>query len=42
MVKITVGKDVDWAGSVPEHAVAPGFYQRYVCGGGNSSFEKIV
>lgn len=41
MVKITVGSGVDWAGLVPEDAVAPGLYQRYVRGMGNGGIQKI-
>ncbi len=42
MVKIAVGEDVDWAGLVPEAAVAPGLYQRFVGGAGDSCIKKIV
>lgn len=42
MVKIAVGGDVDWAGLVPDAAVAPGLYQRSVGGAGDSCIKKIV
>lgn len=41
MVKITVNRDLDWAGLVPEGTVAPGCYQRYTITGGDSYIKKI-
>jgi len=41
MVRITVNRDLEWAGLVPEGATAPGFYQRYVVGGGDSYIKKV-
>ncbi len=41
MVRITVGEHVDWAGLLPDDAVAPGFYQRFISGGGDASITKV-
>ncbi|MDP7597045.1 MAG: hypothetical protein QGI68_15975 [Pseudomonadales bacterium] len=41
MVKITVNRDVDWAGLVPQGSVAPGLYQRFITGGGDSRIQKL-
>lgn len=40
-VKITVNRSLDWAGLVPEGAVAPGLYQRVVPKQGNLHLKKI-
>jgi|TARA_Y100000310_G_scaffold240881_1_gene244771 hypothetical protein len=42
MVKITVNRDVDWAGLVPEGTVAPGLFQRFISGGGDSRIRKVM
>jgi len=41
MVRITVNRDLDWAGLVPEGTVAPGRYQRYVAGAGDTYVKKV-
>ena len=41
MVKISVNPDLDWAGLVPEGAIAPGFYQRYTIDGGDAYIKKV-
>ncbi|MEE8398705.1 MAG: hypothetical protein V3S89_06850, partial [Desulfobacterales bacterium] len=41
MVKITVDRDLEWAGLVPEGTVAPGCYMRYTVGGGESYIKKV-
>lgn len=41
MVKITVNRDLEWAGLVPEGTTAPGRFQRYIGGGGDSYIKKV-
>lgn len=41
MVRISVNRNLDWAGLVPEGATAPGRYLRYVVAGGDSYIKKI-
>lgn len=41
MVRITVNRELEWAGLVPEGAEAPGLYQRYTVGGGDSYIKKV-
>jgi len=41
MVRISVNRNLDWAGLIPEGAVAPGAYRRFVRAGGNSYIRKI-
>lgn len=41
MVKITVNRALEWAGLVPEGAIAPGFFQRYTIDGGDSYIKKV-
>lgn len=41
MVKITVNRDLEWAGLVPEGTTAPGRYMRYTVGGGESYIKKV-
>ncbi len=41
LVKISVNPDLDWAGLVPEGAIAPGYYQRYTIDGGDAYIKKV-
>lgn len=41
MVKITVNRDLEWAGLVPEGTVAAGRFMRYTVGGGESYIKKV-
>lgn len=40
-VRITVNRNLEWAGLVPEGAMAPGFFQRYTIDGGDSYIKKV-
>ena len=42
MVRITVNRNVDWAGLVAEDTLAAGLYQRFISGGGDSRITKII
>lgn len=41
MVKIKVNKALDWAGLIPKDGLAPGYFQRYTVGGGDSYVKKV-
>jgi len=41
MVNISVSRDLEWAGLVPEGTSAPGRYMRYVVGGGDAYIKKV-
>ncbi len=41
LVKISVNPGLDWAGLVPEGAIAPGYYQRYTIVGGDAYIKKV-
>lgn len=41
IVRISVGKGLDWAGLIPESGEAPGYFQPFVYEGGDSSIKKF-